>query len=121
MSHSAAPEQNGANDLGQKSVRPDTHFYYLSYGSNLLKERIMVQIKGAEFHSIGVLENYKLAFYDHGSRWCGALATIDAHEGEEVWGCVWKVPHSFATELDLQEGGYHRLDGWGFILALTHS
>lgn len=41
----------------------------------------------------------------------GATASIEPKVGSYVWGCVWRVPHSFAEELDLQESGYHRLTG----------
>ena len=57
------------------------------------------------------MPNYELAFFDYGSRWKGAPASIEEKEGSEVWGCVWRVPNSFAEELDDQEKGYHRLNG----------
>jgi len=88
----------------------DDFFWYFAFGSNLLKERIRVQIKGAQFEAVGHLPNYELAFFDYGSRWKGAPASIEEKEGSEVWGCVWRVPNSFAEELDDQEKGYHRLN-----------
>ncbi|KAE9416821.1 hypothetical protein Angca_004043 [Angiostrongylus cantonensis] len=84
-------------------------FYYFAYGSNLLKERIRVQIKGAEFERNGVLKNYELDFVANSTRWHGGLATIKEKWGAEVYGCVWRIPEEFADELDLQEKGYHRL------------
>ena len=60
---------------------------------------------------MGHLPNYELAFFDYGNRWKGAPASIEEKEGSEVWGCVWRVPNSFAEELDDQERGYHRLNG----------
>uniref|UniRef100_A0A1I7WW83 gamma-glutamylcyclotransferase n=1 Tax=Heterorhabditis bacteriophora TaxID=37862 RepID=A0A1I7WW83_HETBA len=89
-------------------------FYYFAYGSNLLKDRIRVQIKGAEYECNGVLNDFKLSFVHNSERWRGALATIKESGGSEmlfqVWGCVWRVPHEFALELDKQEIGYHRLE-----------
>uniref|UniRef100_A0A915EFB7 Protein arginine N-methyltransferase domain-containing protein n=1 Tax=Ditylenchus dipsaci TaxID=166011 RepID=A0A915EFB7_9BILA len=37
-------------------------FYYFAFGSNLLKERINVQIKGAVFETVGVLKDFQLCF-----------------------------------------------------------
>ncbi|GMT16455.1 hypothetical protein PFISCL1PPCAC_7752 [Pristionchus fissidentatus] len=84
------------------------HFNYFAYGSNLLKERIHVQIAGAEFISAGRLPHYELIFAGFGERWQGAAASVREKKGDEVWGCVWRVPNSFAAELDLQEGWYDR-------------
>ncbi|VDK52637.1 unnamed protein product, partial [Cylicostephanus goldi] len=84
-------------------------FYYFAYGSNLLKERIRVQIKGAEYECNGILKDYVVDFVSNGIRWHGALATIKYKQGSEVHGCVWRVPEDFADELDLQEARYHRL------------
>ncbi|CAD5210494.1 unnamed protein product [Bursaphelenchus okinawaensis] len=84
-------------------------FFYFAFGSNLLQERLHVQIKGAQFVGVGYLKNYELCFFDYGTRWHGAIASIENNNASEVYGCVWKVPNSFAEELDLQESGYHRL------------
>ncbi|TMS35291.1 hypothetical protein L596_002724 [Steinernema carpocapsae] len=88
----------------------DDVFHYFAFGSNLLDERIKVQIKGAEFESTGFLDGYRLEFYDEGRRWRGAVASITEDPNSHVWGCVWRVPNSFAAELDKQESGYHRLN-----------
>uniref|UniRef100_A0A7E4WBK5 gamma-glutamylcyclotransferase n=1 Tax=Panagrellus redivivus TaxID=6233 RepID=A0A7E4WBK5_PANRE len=85
-------------------------FWYFAFGSNLLRERIQVQIKGAEFEAVGRLVGYELAFFDYGQRWRGAPASIEQKDDSDVWGCVWRVPNSFAAELDKQEAGYHRLN-----------
>ncbi|KAL3099737.1 hypothetical protein niasHT_027687 [Heterodera trifolii] len=69
-------------------------------------------VKGATFVSIGALEGYKLAFveFEEPSRWHSAAATIEQKQGSVVWGCIWKVPNSFADELDKQEINYKRID-----------
>ncbi|GMR39645.1 hypothetical protein PMAYCL1PPCAC_09840, partial [Pristionchus mayeri] len=84
------------------------YFNYFAYGSNLLKERIHVQISGAEFVCTGRLPHYELIFAGFGHRWMGAAASVREKKGDEVWGCVWRVPNSFATELDKQENWYDR-------------
>ncbi|EFO19947.1 hypothetical protein LOAG_08543 [Loa loa] len=93
----------------QKAEDTD-NFYYFAYGSNLLDERIHLQIKCAKYVSTGLLSNYRLEFYDHGLKWMGAIASVELSKGDEVWGCVWHIPWSFSDELDMQENGYHRLD-----------
>ncbi|KAL3076466.1 hypothetical protein niasHT_039955 [Heterodera trifolii] len=87
-------------------------FFYFGYGSNLLEERIHVQVKGATFVAIGALKGYRLAFVDfeEPNRWHSAAATIEQKQGSLVWGCIWKVPNSFADELDKQETKYKRID-----------
>jgi gamma-glutamylcyclotransferase len=100
----------GSNDDG--SVQSE-FFYYFAYGSNLLAERIHVQVKGAVFECTGVLYDYELCFFDMGARWRGAAASIEPRQPNDnklVWGCIWRVPHSFAKELDKQEQHYHRLE-----------
>uniref|UniRef100_A0A1I8BEN3 gamma-glutamylcyclotransferase n=1 Tax=Meloidogyne hapla TaxID=6305 RepID=A0A1I8BEN3_MELHA len=85
----------------------DKYFFYFSYGSNLLKERI--HVSEAVFISIGVLNNFELSFFDDSKRWKGALASIEPKEGSRVFGCIWRVPYSLLDALDIQETGYHRL------------
>lgn len=87
----------------------DKYFFYFSYGSNLLKERIHVGVSEAVFISIGVLNNFELSFFDDSKRWKGALASIEPKEGSRVFGCIWRVPYSLLDALDIQETGYHRL------------
>ncbi|XP_053323444.1 gamma-glutamylcyclotransferase [Spea bombifrons] len=83
-------------------------FYYFAYGSNLLKERILLDNPTASFHSVALLKNFKLAFGSHmgnkNSRWHGGVATVVESEGEEVWGVVWKMNISSLNSLDIQEG-----------------
>nr|CAD2181521.1 unnamed protein product [Meloidogyne enterolobii] len=94
----------------------DTYFFYFSYGSNLLKERIHVGVPGADFISVGVLNNFDLFFFDDSKRWKGALASIEPKDGSRVFGCIWRVPYSLLNALDRQEIGYHRLE----IHVLSH-
>uniref|UniRef100_A0A0R3RIF0 gamma-glutamylcyclotransferase n=1 Tax=Elaeophora elaphi TaxID=1147741 RepID=A0A0R3RIF0_9BILA len=94
----------------RKTGDADSFFYYFAYGSNLLDERIHLQIKSAKYVSTGSLSNYRLDFYDHALRWMGAVASVELSKGDEVWGCVWQVPWSSSDELDKQESGYHRFD-----------
>ncbi|KAM4689693.1 gamma-glutamylcyclotransferase [Discoglossus pictus] len=83
-------------------------FYYFAYGSNLLKERILLSNPSASFHSIAKLQNFKLAFGSHqgnrNTRWHGGVATVVESDGDEVWGVVWKMDINCLDTLDIQEG-----------------
>ncbi|XP_053568998.1 gamma-glutamylcyclotransferase [Bombina bombina] len=83
-------------------------FYYFAYGSNLLKERILLSNPSASFHSVAKLQNFKLAFGSHqgnkNSRWHGGVATVVESDGDEVWGVVWKMDISSLDSLNIQEG-----------------
>ncbi|KAM8967080.1 gamma-glutamylcyclotransferase [Pelodytes ibericus] len=83
-------------------------FYYFAYGSNMLKERILMDNPSASFHSIALLKNFRLAFGNpkgrSNSRWHGGAATVVESEGNEVWGVVWKMDIKNLDSLDMQEG-----------------
>ncbi|XP_018417021.1 PREDICTED: gamma-glutamylcyclotransferase [Nanorana parkeri] len=83
-------------------------FYYFAYGSNLLKERILLDNPSASFHSIALLKDFRLAFGSHkgawNSRWHGGVATVVESQGDEVWGVVWRMDISSLDSLDIQEG-----------------
>ncbi|XP_077125113.1 gamma-glutamylcyclotransferase [Ranitomeya variabilis] len=83
-------------------------FFYFAYGSNLLKERILLDNPSASFHSIAMLQDFKLAFGNHNGnqnkRWHGGVATVVESEGDNVWGVVWKMDISCLDSLDIQEG-----------------
>nr|XP_014343032.1 PREDICTED: gamma-glutamylcyclotransferase [Latimeria chalumnae] len=70
-------------------------FFYFSYGSNLLRERLQLRNPSAGFHAAARLQNYRLAFGNHkgrlNTRWHGGVATIVESPGEKVWGVVWKL------------------------------
>ncbi|XP_035826518.1 gamma-glutamylcyclotransferase isoform X2 [Aplysia californica] len=86
-------------------------FQYFSYGSNLLRERILIRNPTAKFKCLGKLKNYALDFdtpqgYDQ-KYWHGAGATIEPKEGSYVMGCVWEIDEDQTDNLDAQEAGYH--------------
>ncbi|CAH8561108.1 unnamed protein product [Schistosoma turkestanicum] len=78
-------------------------FYYFAYGSNLLKERIQLLNKSAQYVGVGVLEDYVLSFAGFSNNWFGATATIKPSPSEYVMGTVWKMCMSDMKTLDLQE------------------
>ncbi|XP_015678714.1 gamma-glutamylcyclotransferase isoform X1 [Protobothrops mucrosquamatus] len=94
-------------DLEQQNCKSE-HFFYFAYGSNLLRERIMLRNPSVVFLTIAQLLDYKLAFSSHQGRlslqWKGGTATIVYSPGEEVWGIIWKMNTSDLCSLDRQEG-----------------
>ncbi|XP_077772486.1 gamma-glutamylcyclotransferase isoform X4 [Podarcis muralis] len=81
---------------------------YFAYGSNLLRERIMLRNPSAVFLTLAQLLDYKLAFGSHhgkpSSSWHGSTATIIHSPGDEVWGVVWRMSPTDLPSLDRQEG-----------------
>uniref|UniRef100_A0A8D0DLN6 gamma-glutamylcyclotransferase n=1 Tax=Salvator merianae TaxID=96440 RepID=A0A8D0DLN6_SALMN len=83
------------------------HFLYFAYGSNLLRERLMLRNPSIVFLTVAHLLDYKLAFGSHQGRnsaWHGSTATIVHSPGDEVWGIIWKMSISDICSLDRQEG-----------------
>ncbi|KAK4474502.1 hypothetical protein MN116_000712 [Schistosoma mekongi] len=78
-------------------------FYYFAFGSNLLKERIQLLNKSAQFVGVGFIEDYTLSFAGFSNNWFGATATIKPSLSEYVLGTVWKMCISDLHTLDLQE------------------
>ncbi|KAK2144231.1 hypothetical protein LSH36_776g02433 [Paralvinella palmiformis] len=92
--------------MNNSASKMDTTFMYFAYGSNLLRERILVRNSSAIFKSIGLVDNCRLAFDLNrpGSPWKGAGATIEECPGQQVWGCVWTLRQEDIAKLDEQEG-----------------
>uniref|UniRef100_A0A8D0GXQ5 Gamma-glutamylcyclotransferase n=1 Tax=Sphenodon punctatus TaxID=8508 RepID=A0A8D0GXQ5_SPHPU len=86
----------------------DDYFLYFAYGSNLLRERILLRNPSATFHTVASLQDFKLVFGCHQGRtssyWHGSTATIVQKAGDEVWGVVWKMNTSNLNSLNKQEG-----------------
>ncbi|KAM9575377.1 gamma-glutamylcyclotransferase [Guaruba guarouba] len=83
-------------------------FLYYAYGSNLLRERLLLSNPSAALHGLARLQDFKLEFGHHQGRtssvWHGGTATIVQSPGDEVWGVVWKMNTSNLSSLDKQEG-----------------
>ncbi|XP_065255940.1 gamma-glutamylcyclotransferase [Emys orbicularis] len=83
-------------------------FLYFAYGSNLLRERILLKNPSATFYAVANLQDFKLVFGNHqgkaSSYWHGSTATIVQSPGDEVWGVVWKMNTSNLNSLNKQEG-----------------
>ncbi|XP_074716554.1 gamma-glutamylcyclotransferase isoform X3 [Strix uralensis] len=83
-------------------------FLYYAYGSNLLRERLLLSSPSAVLCAVARLQDFKLEFGHHQGRtssvWHGGAATIVQSPGDEVWGIVWKMNTSNLSSLDKQEG-----------------
>ncbi|XP_057287495.1 gamma-glutamylcyclotransferase [Pezoporus wallicus] len=83
-------------------------FLYYAYGSNLLRERLLLSNPSAALYGLARLQDFKLEFGHHQGRtssvWHGGTATIVQSPGDEVWGIVWKMNTSNLSSLDKQEG-----------------
>ncbi|OPJ82077.1 gamma-glutamylcyclotransferase [Patagioenas fasciata monilis] len=83
-------------------------FLYYAYGSNLLRERLLLSSPSAALCAVARLQDFKLEFGHHQGRtssvWHGGTATIVQSPGDEVWGIVWKMNTSNLSSLDKQEG-----------------
>ncbi|CAG5120734.1 unnamed protein product [Candidula unifasciata] len=90
-------------------------FKYFSYGSNLLRERILINNPTAEVYGIGKLSGYKLMFdtpigCEH-NRWYGAHATIRSADPDNyVCGVIWNVHMEDMENLDSQEAYYYPIE-----------
>ncbi|XP_060080343.1 gamma-glutamylcyclotransferase-like [Ylistrum balloti] len=89
-------------------------FAYFAYGSNLLKERLLLRNPTAVFRSIAKLEDYKLDFEaitdPNLSRWHGGVANIVEKPGDSLWGAVWELDNKDLPNLDKQEDIYKGFD-----------
>ncbi|XP_042333309.1 gamma-glutamylcyclotransferase [Sceloporus undulatus] len=83
-------------------------FLYFAYGSNLLRERLMLGNPSVVFLTLAHLLDYKIAFGSYkgipSSSWHGSTATIVYSPGDEVWGVIWKMNTTDLCSLDKQEG-----------------
>ncbi|XP_076471431.1 gamma-glutamylcyclotransferase-like [Babylonia areolata] len=87
-----------------------TFFFYFAYGSNLLRERLILRNPSAQFTAVAKLTDYKLIFVGNGSRWQGGAANIQEAKGSEVWGAVWHMDTKDIPSLDRQEGRYTAME-----------
>ncbi|KAM6967528.1 gamma-glutamylcyclotransferase [Aplochiton taeniatus] len=86
------------------------HFLYFSYGSNLLRERLLLKNPSAAFFSLGYVKDHTVKFgswrkdFNGSNSWHGGVATIEKSEDEDVWGVIWRMNTANLISLDKQEG-----------------
>ncbi|XP_071959657.1 gamma-glutamylcyclotransferase-like [Antedon mediterranea] len=111
-----ASEMSSSRQFNEEEFRPLRRgfFLYFSYGSNLLRERLLIKNPSATFLTIAKLEDYKLVFGQQkswkSSVWKGGVASVEYSPGDHVWGVVWKLSRRHLKTLDQQEGGYHGIE-----------
>ncbi|XP_067651925.1 gamma-glutamylcyclotransferase-like [Haliotis asinina] len=87
-------------------------FKYFAYGSNLLKERLLLGNPTAQYFGVARLDDYRLTFDSpldtKTTLWAGAPATIRRCPGSSVWGVIWQLDMADSDSLDRQEKRYKR-------------
>ncbi|KAK3757969.1 hypothetical protein RRG08_058283 [Elysia crispata] len=101
-----------SGNMAHQAVK-DT-FKYFAYGSNLLRERILINNPSAKFYGIGKLNGYTIAFDSpegvSTDRWFGGGATIHkVNSPSHVYGVIWDIHNSDLESLDRQESVYNAL------------
>lgn len=64
---------------------------YFAYGSNLNLEQMRVRCPKHQVIGPARLPGYRLGFYGYSMNWDGAVATIIAEAGAEVWGVLYQL------------------------------
>ncbi|KAL3318985.1 hypothetical protein Ciccas_002348 [Cichlidogyrus casuarinus] len=93
-------------DQLRKRPVPTNRFYYFSYGSNLLRERITMANPSAKYVGIGRVKDYQLIMCkrEEPSTWGGGTASIVPSSGEECFGAIWTLDYEDRCRIDRQEG-----------------
>ncbi len=71
---------------------------YFAYGANLNIENLEIRCPNATFVGIGVLENFAFLCNTRG------VASIEACQGNSVYGVIWELTQEDEAFLDLFEG-----------------
>ncbi|KAK7462066.1 hypothetical protein BaRGS_00038514 [Batillaria attramentaria] len=82
-------------------------FLYFAYGSNLLRERLLIHNPSAVFECVARLDDYCFGFCGESRLWHGGVATIFKRPGRHVWGVVWRLNVADRDILDWQESTYN--------------
>ncbi len=82
-----------------------SHFYFFSYGSNLLLERIKARVPSVEIFQVYQLKGFRLKFNKvskDGSTKANLQKTNDLND--LVWGVIQRIDHTEKPALDNAEG-----------------
>ncbi|KAK3086844.1 hypothetical protein FSP39_024363 [Pinctada imbricata] len=87
-------------------------FFYFAYGSNLLRQRLLLMNPTAVYRDIAQLKDYGLHFISPSEfpRWRGGAASIEDKPNSSIWGVVWELGEADSDSLDRQESCYDRLE-----------
>jgi len=94
-----------------------THFYnssfqlLFSYGANMNPQQLKLRNVRAEVFSLARLQNFRLGFFGHCSKWDGPEESLLEAPEEDLWGVVYKLSFSALEDLDAWQDA--RLDGTG--------
>lgn len=78
--------------------------FYFAYGSNMDSTQMSARCRFSVFFNIARLPNYRLCFPRKSiKRNCG-VASVEPHQGSEVWGVVYRITETDLRDLDKNEG-----------------
>lgn len=75
-------------------------FYYFSFASNMLAEKMRRLDPNAKRVGSGKLINYQLCMSSENSRWKGPAATVVPKDSSYVYGAIWEVDYERMADLD---------------------
>jgi gamma-glutamylcyclotransferase (GGCT)/AIG2-like uncharacterized protein YtfP len=77
---------------------------YFAYGSNLNPAQMEERCPGHRVLGRARLDRHTIQFRGYGRDWEGAVATIEPHDGETVWGALFELTAEHYATLDEYEG-----------------
>ncbi len=78
---------------------------YFAYGSNLDPAQMDLRCPGHGFQGMARLRGHRLHFPLYSaSSWKGAVASLEPHDGAEVWGVLYVLTDEHVAALDHHEG-----------------
>ena len=118
------------NQLGKEvnnNTNPDNYVWYVSYGSNMLRERFMCYIKGGQFEGCGKYHEpcrdtsdpvavatydipYDMYFRNNSASWGGkGVSFLDISKQGHALGVAYLITREQFDHVALQENGGHQL------------
>lgn len=91
--------------------RKPGELYHFAYGSNMNKEQIHKRCSNPRAIAVAKLAHHRVAFFGYSKIWDGAVETVIAAPGQEVWGVVYVLNFSDGERLDASQDV--RMDGSG--------
>lgn len=85
--------------------------YHFAYGSNMNVEQIRKRCSVPRAVAVAKLADHRVAFFGYSGVWDGAMETVIAAPGREVWGVVYAL--NFADRESLDAWQDVRIDGTG--------
>jgi len=95
----------------KQAFQRSTHTLFFAYGSNLIPEQIQTRCTKPEVVAVARLPGHRVGFFGYSKVWDGAVETVYADQGADVWGVVYRLTIGDSNRLDSWQDV--RLDGTG--------